>query len=108
MALCEHDVIHCLHVGQRMQELAEKEYKFNPDVCNQLFVVGLLHMVGNEIEESDNSSTKGGWLLRQMGFSYWKEIAYQDSADWSYTSIVKDLLLRAKKEVDAEEENASE
>ncbi len=84
---------HCLSVAKKMRELATHfpdKYPVNPD---EAFVLGLLHDVGYEFsEEQKEHANKGGLLLKEQGYKYWKEVFYHGIPQDEYSSKMLTLL----------------
>lgn len=84
---------HSLNVARKMKEIVQN----NPDLftCKpeEIFYLGIVHDVAYEfVEDSVFHEQKGGELLKDLNFKYWKEVYYHGDPDSEYTSIELMLL----------------
>ena len=59
---------------------------------NEMFLLGFLHDIGYEIDESQSHNITGGNLLKQTGFKYYNEVYYHGNPFSEYSSKELDLL----------------
>ena len=68
---------HSLAVANKMKKIAQEhyeEYKVSPD---DAFVLGMIHDIGYEFsEQQQEHANKGGLILKEQGYKYWKEVYY--------------------------------
>lgn len=68
---------HSLAVAEKMKRIVNEdpdEYIASPD---DAFVIGILHDIGYEfVDDQKEHAHKGGLLLREQGYKYWREIYY--------------------------------
>lgn len=102
---------HCLKVGHKMKAIALERYPGNEDHGNEMFILGMLHDIGYEFSQSqEEHPTRGGELLKQQNYKYWREIYYHGKMNCEYSSEeleilnIADMLIDAKgNEVTAQE-----
>lgn len=84
---------HSLSVAKKMKELATcfpHKYPVNPE---EAFILGLLHDVGYEFsDEQKEHANKGGLILKEQGYKYWKEVYYHGIPQDEYCSNMLSLL----------------
>ncbi len=72
-----------------MQELAV-QYSIDP---REAFTLGLLHDIGYEFcDKQSEHANKGGLLLKEQGYKYWKEVFYHGIPQNEYASNMLSLL----------------
>lgn len=84
---------HSLAVAKKMKELVStdpEKYMCSPEGA---FVLGLLHDIGYEFSsEQREHANKGGLLLKEQGYKYWKEVYYHGIPQDEYDSPLLKLL----------------
>ena len=77
MTLTIDRIKHSLAVARKMKKIVNEnpnEYIASPD---DAFIIGILHDIGYEfVDDQKKHAHKGGVLLREQGFKYWREIYY--------------------------------
>ena len=78
---------HSLNVARKMKEIIQN----NPDLftCKpeEGFYLGIVHDIAYEfVEDPIFHEHKGGELLKEMDFKYWREVYYHGDPDAEYTS----------------------
>ncbi len=93
MVITNDRMSHCLAVAKKMKELAtdySDKYPVNPE---EAFILGLLHDIGYEFcNEQREHANKGGLLLKNQGYKYWKEVFYHGVPQDEYKSDMLSLL----------------
>lgn len=83
---------HSLAVARKMKAMAERDIHF-PHSPEDMFYLGLLHDAAYEfVEAQEAHERKGGTVLRDNGYKYWREIYYHGEPDSEYSSQALDLL----------------
>ena len=83
---------HSYAVAKKMQEIGEKN-DLSKEELESLFLLGFVHDIGYEFTENGVSHNKiGGKILKEQGFSYWKEVYYHGELPNEYTSLYLDIL----------------
>ena len=60
------------------------KYSATPD---ELFILGMLHDIGYEFSETQSEhNTKGGLILKEQGYKFWKEVYYHGVPQTTYQS----------------------
>ena len=84
---------HSLAVARKMKDIVmqnPKEYDCSPD---DAFVLGMLHDIGYEfVAEQKEHANKGGLVLKEQGYRYWREVYYHGIPQEEYTSSLLELL----------------
>ena len=84
---------HSLAVAKRMKELSENDSEKYPVIPEDAFILGLLHDVGYEfVDNQMEHAQKGGIVLKQQGYKYWKEVYYHGYSQNEYISPMLELL----------------
>ena len=84
---------HSLAVAKRMKELSQNDSEKYPVLPEEAFILGLLHDVGYEfVDNQMEHAQKGGIILKQQGYKYWKEVYYHGYVQNEYRSSMLDLL----------------
>ena len=78
---------HSLAVARKMKKIVEE----NPDKFtaspNDVFVIGILHDIGYEFAENQQDhASKGGMVLKNQGYKYWREIFFHGFPQEEYSS----------------------
>ncbi len=78
---------HSMNVARRIKEIVQN----NPDLftCKpeEGFYLGIVHDIAYEfVEDPVLHEHKGGELLKELGFKYWREVYYHGDPDTDYTS----------------------
>lgn len=80
-------------VANKMKKLVaenEQVYMIGPD---EAFVLGILHDIGYEFSEKQQEhANKGGMILKEQGYRFWKEIFYHGTPQMEYDSAELWLL----------------
>lgn len=93
-------LIHSLGVARKMVEIAIS-YNLTQEEINNCFIIGFNHDIGYEFTNNGiNHNVIGGEILRQSGFTYWKEVYYHGIITNEYSSIYLDILNQADMQVD--------
>lgn len=84
---------HSLNVARKMKEIVQN----NPDLftCKpeEVFYLGIVHDIAYEfVNDPVFHEHKGGELLKELEFKYWKEVYYHGDPDTDYNSIELMLL----------------
>lgn len=83
---------HCLAVANKMKQIANKNHEVYESTADEMFVLGMLHDIGYEFsDKQEEHAQKGGELLKEQGYKYWKEIYYHGYPQSYYKS--KELTL---------------
>jgi len=84
---------HSLAVATKMKELAstnKEKYQVDPD---DAFILGLLHDIGYEFsKEQKEHANKGGLVLKEQNYKYWREVFYHGIPQDEYDSPMLRLL----------------
>lgn len=84
---------HSLAVAKKMKETVltdSDKYGCTPD---EAFVLGMLHDIGYEFSSKQQEhANKGGLVLKEQGYKYWKEVYYHGIPQEEYDSPVLRLL----------------
>lgn len=84
---------HSMAVAKKMKIIvAENEhvYMISPD---EAFILGILHDIGYEFSEKQQEhANKGGMILKEQGYRFWKEIFYHGTPQKEYDSAELWLL----------------
>lgn len=84
---------HSLAVATKMKQMVVSDpikYPFAPD---EAFVLGLLHDIGYEFaSEQKEHANKGGLVLKDQGYKYWREVYYHGIVQADYDSPMLRLL----------------
>lgn len=92
---------HCLAVARKMIEIG-KTYNLKEQQLEELFLIGYNHDIGYELTENKiNHNKKGGLILKNSGFKYWKEIYYHGDPNSNYHSLYLDILNQADMQIDS-------
>lgn len=78
---------HSLAVATKMKMLAAQYYCSPEDA----FVLGFLHDIGYEFCKEDHA-VKGGEILKEQGYKYWKEVQFHGKVQDEYNSRMLRLL----------------
>ena len=91
---------HSYSVAKKMQEIG-KSMNMNEKCLKELFVIGFNHDIGYEYTENGINHNKiGGEILKNAGFSCWKEVYYHGELTTEYSSIYLDILNYADMQID--------
>lgn len=83
---------HCLAVARKMKAMAESIEGF-PYTPEDMFYLGLLHDVAYEfVASQEDHEHRGGEILRNNGYIYWKEVFYHGNPNADFHSKALDLL----------------
>lgn len=83
---------HSLAVARKMKAIADSIDSF-PYPSEDMFYLGLLHDVAYEfVDSQEDHEHRGGEILRDNGYRYWKEVYYHGNPDVDYYSRALDLL----------------
>jgi len=93
--ITEDSIKHSFKVAKLLKELALKDGTMDIQEANKLFTLGLLHDIGYEFGETSNHAELGGNVLKQLNYSYWREVYYHGKSKSSYKSKILDLLNEA-------------
>ena len=93
MKLTDSRLNHSLNVAHKMMEIVQN----NPDLfaCKpeEVFYLGIVHDIAYEfVEDPIFHEHKGGELLKELEFKYWREVYYHGDPDAEYTSLELMLL----------------
>ena len=84
---------HSLAVAKKMKELTSadsEKYMCSPE---DAFILGWVHDIGYEFSsEQKEHANKGGLLLKEQGYQYWKEVYYHGIPQDEYDSPLLQLL----------------
>lgn len=84
---------HSLAVAKKMKELTSadsEKYMCSPE---DAFILGWVHDIGYEFSsEQKEHANKGGLLLKEQGYQYWKEVYYHGIPQDEYDSLLLQLL----------------
>lgn len=84
---------HSLAVANKMKKIAQEhyeEYKVSPD---DAFVLGMIHDIGYEFsEQQQEHANKGGLILKEQGYKYWKEVYYHGVSQREFDSPMLRIL----------------
>jgi putative nucleotidyltransferase with HDIG domain len=93
MKITEDRLKHILAVATKMKEIVKnnsEEYPVDPDAA---FVLGILHDIGYEFSQKQQEhANKGGLVLKEQGYKYWKEVYYHGIPQREYDSSMLRLL----------------
>lgn len=87
MKLTDSRLKHSLNVARKMKQIVQD----NPDFFNckpeEVFYLGIVHDIAYEfVEDSLFHEHKGGELLQNLDFKYWREVFYHGDPDADYAS----------------------
>ncbi len=98
---------HSLAVARKMKAIAERESHF-PHPAEDMFYLGLLHDAAYEfVDVQEEHEHKGGIVLRDSGYKYWREIYYHGDPNSEYRSRALDLLNYADMTTDSDGHDVS-
>lgn len=87
LQISEDRLHHIIGVARKMKEMVQSEpdkYSITPE---EAFTLGLLHDIGYEFVENQlEHNHKGGEILKNQGYKYWKEVYYHGIDQDEYTS----------------------
>lgn len=92
--------LHSVNVGRLMKYIA-LELGCDDAFADEMFVLGFLHDLGYELSNPVGHSTKGGQLLKEQNYKYYKEVYYHGSIENLYNSFALILLNFADMQVDS-------
>ncbi len=93
MMITDDRIKHSLAVAKKMKEMAAENPDKYPVEPGAAFVLGLLHDVGYEFSgEQKEHAHKGGSVLKEQGYKYWKEVYYHGIPQDEYDSPMLRLL----------------
>ena len=91
---------HSYSVGKKMMELG-KEKNLSKEELEDLFVLGLNHDIGYEVDNTGKNHNKiGGEILKRSGYKYWKEVYYHGKKQDEYNSLYLNILNSADMQID--------
>lgn len=96
MFLTNHTIAHSVKIANIMSILALK-YDLDP---KHMYILGLLHDIGKlntenteiKLSASKGHAFKGGEILKEMNFPYWKEVYNHGHPELNYHSKAMNLL----------------
>lgn len=93
MTITEDRMKHSLAAARKMKQLAAEQPEKYPVDPDDAFVLGMLHDIGYEFaEEQQDHADKGGLILKNQGYKYWKEVYYHGFFQHEYDSPMLRLL----------------
>ena len=91
---------HSYSVGKKMVEIG-KEHNLNKEELEDLFVLGLLHDIGYEIDSTGKDHNKlGGEVLKRNNYKYYNEVYYHGIKQDDYESLYLKILNQADMQID--------
>lgn len=100
-------MMHSLSVARKMKFLAEKTIGF-PHSPKDMFLLGLIHDASYEfVCCQEDHEQRGGEILRDNGYKYWREVYYHGNPDSEYCSRALTLLNYADMTTDQEGNDVS-
>lgn len=91
---------HSLAVARKMVSIA-KAYNMSEDEIEICFLIGFNHDIGYEFTSiPEEHNIVGGYILKNNGFKYWKEVYYHGEVTKEYESIYLDILNQADMQID--------
>ena len=92
----ENRLRHSFAVANKMVELNKGKNS------NEVFLIGYLHDIGYQFTDNRSQHNKvGGEILKNLGFTFWKEIYYHGEDNCDYQSEYLDLLNSADMMIDS-------
>lgn len=87
---------HCHCVGLKMAEIVRKNPSNYTCTPEQAYVLGLLHDFGYEFaDKQEDHDSLAAMVLKQSGYTYWREVLYHSSYQTKYDSPMLRLLYYA-------------
>lgn len=84
---------HSITVANRMKEIVSQNSDKFYCSANEAFIIGYLHDIGYKfVDNLLDHAHKGGEVLKEQGYKYWKEIYYHGLVQNEYHSNELDLL----------------
>ena len=84
---------HCLAVAKKMKGIVLANLNMYDCTPDEAFVLGMLHDIGYEFSsEQKEHANKGGIILKEQGYKYWKEVYYHGIPQEEYDSQILRLL----------------
>lgn len=69
---------------KELVELNPDKFSANPD---DVFILGILHDIGYEFTEDQlEHGHKGGLILKEQGYKYWREVYYHGLTQSEFSS----------------------
>ncbi|MBP3841275.1 MAG: HD domain-containing protein [Bacilli bacterium] len=91
---------HSYSVGKKMMELGKGKNLCKEEI-EDLFVLGLNHDIGYEVDSTGRNHNKiGGKILKRNGYKYWKEVYYHGEKQDEYNSLYLKILNSADMQID--------
>lgn len=76
-----------------MKEIYLERHPEDIETAEDMFVLGILHDMGYEVEANPEGHAKrGGELLKRQGYIYWREVYHHGDVYAAYSSEALDLL----------------
>lgn len=84
---------HSLSVAAKMKEIVANNPRKYPFYPSDAFVLGMLHDIGYEFSSEQNEhANKGGLVLKEQDYKYWREVYYHGIYQTEYDSPMLRLL----------------
>jgi len=93
-------LLHSYTVGKKMMEIG-RSFNLSEDEINDLFVLGLNHDIGYELNEDTSIHGEvGAEVLKRNNYKYYQEVYYHGRITDKYSSMFLDILNMADMQVD--------
>lgn len=91
---------HSIAVARKMVEIG-KDFGLKEDELKELFLLGYLHDIGYEYDNTGVNHNKiGSNMLKQSGYKYYKEVYYHGEVKDEYSSLYLKILNKADMQID--------
>ena len=91
---------HSIAVARKMVEIG-KDFGLKEDELKELFLLGYLHDIGYEYDNTGANHNKiGSNILKQSGYKYHKEVYYHGEIEDEYSSLYLKILNKADMQID--------
>lgn len=91
-------ILHSLSVAHKMIDIGTN-LNLKKEELDTLFIIGINHDIGYEFDK-DNHAISGAEKLKELGFTYYKEIYYHGTLQQEYNSLYLDILNMADMQID--------